>query len=429
MSPDIFPEYLTNRNYDYAIKALPAIFFLGIIMLVGCVGNLLVCYVYLFKIGRTNAFANFILALGVFDLVNCITNIPFDMFHLSHRYTIGTYKVCYVKAVTNNLISLSSAMILFPMTLDRYRRVCRPLHRQMTAYGAKLSIGICCVASCILSIPCVFIYGPRTIDYGSVNVSLCSISDKAGELAPLYFNGVILVIFVVVFITVVVVYSLIWYQLSKQTRFRAASTSGYIPNEATLEKDHTGCEKVGKLKRKRTASESDVFSRRKSMTSHKRNAVRQRTVTMFLISLVYLLSFVPHFGIMIASKYSNLFDNLPTAQIALNNILLRCYFINSASNPIIYSICGLNFRRAVKKSFSRRESKTASSQDSSEQKRIQCGSSQSSQHTRPKPNTITPGYPVTDQAHGTTQVTKHTDDDTALHVTKHTDDDTTLHVT
>ncbi|XP_046548896.1 putative olfactory receptor 14L1 [Haliotis rubra] len=417
VSGDVFPEYLTSRNYDYALKALPAILFLGIILLVGCVGNALVCYVYLVKIGRTNAFPNFILALGFLDLVNCITNIPFDMFHLSHRYTIGTYNVCYIKAVTNNLISLTSMIILFPMTVDRYRRVCRPLHRQMTGYGAKLSIGVCCVASCILSIPCVFVYGPRTIpmDQGRVNASLCSISEKAGTLLPLFFNGFVLLTFVVVLVTVVVVYSLIWYQLSQQTRFRAASTSGYVPNQSDLEKDHNGRGKARKLKRKRKASESDVFSTRESMTSHRRNPVRQRTVMMFLISLVFVLSFLPHFGIMIASMFSNLFDNLPTAQIALNNILLRCYFINSASNPIIYSICGVNFRRAVKNSFSRRESKTTSTQNSSELKRIQCGAPQSPQLACPQPNTVTSGYPVTGHTHATTHVTGHTESDSTPH--------------
>ncbi|XP_046340279.2 uncharacterized protein LOC124121325 [Haliotis rufescens] len=189
-----------------------------------------------------------------------------------------------------------------------------------------------------------------------------------------------------VLVTVVVVYSLIWCQLSHVGRFRTSSASGRIPSQTTL---GINGEVVGRgkdLTRKRKASESDLLSTRSAMTQQQRNTVRQRTVMMFLISLIFVLSFLPHFGTIIAAIFTkNVFDNLPTAQLALNNILLRSYFINSVSNPIIYSICCVNFRRAIMKSFTRRRhSKTTSTRDCSEMKRLQCISPQSSNPSVPE---------------------------------------------
>ncbi|XP_012941405.1 uncharacterized protein LOC101850828 [Aplysia californica] len=75
-----------------------------------------------------------------------------------------------------------------------------------------------------------------------------------------------------------------------------------------------------------------------------------RTTLMFsLITLIYVTSFLPHLALMIL-KFANpeLVSESSDAWELAQNLLIRSYFLNSVSNPIIYSFCSQNFFRECK---------------------------------------------------------------------------------
>lgn len=75
------------------------------------------------------------------------------------------------------------------------------------------------------------------------------------------------------------------------------------------------------------------------------SSTRRTTLMLFLITLVYLLSFLPYLVLMIVKVLDR--DSLSGSGGGwelLHNFLLRSYFINSMANPIIYSFCSRTFR-------------------------------------------------------------------------------------
>ncbi|XP_046569802.1 gastrin/cholecystokinin type B receptor-like [Haliotis rubra] len=69
------------------------------------------------------------------------------------------------------------------------------------------------------------------------------------------------------------------------------------------------------------------------------------TMVLFLITLVFILSYLPYLALTVArSTHPDILDETPVA----GAILERSYFIQSISNPLIYSFCNAIFRRRLR---------------------------------------------------------------------------------
>ncbi|BFZ11015.1 hypothetical protein BsWGS_14054 [Bradybaena similaris] len=78
----------------------------------------------------------------------------------------------------------------------------------------------------------------------------------------------------------------------------------------------------------------------------KRRSTARITIMLMFISVIYVVGFVPHLGLMIFKFLSpNAIAKMSMAGSAVFNLFVRSYFLNSAANAIVYSLCDDNFRR------------------------------------------------------------------------------------
>ncbi|XP_046574614.1 LOW QUALITY PROTEIN: uncharacterized protein LOC124282627 [Haliotis rubra] len=395
--------YLRRYDNEFALQVLVAILFLVVLMLTGLLGNTLVFYVYAFKFKHSTTRC-YILALAVFDLISCVISIPVEITDMRFNYTFGQYGFCKIMRVFVTFSSMSSGAVLVAVAVDRYKKICRPFKRQTTPFVAKVAIMICSLVSFILSLPAAILYGSRTVttDDVLVNGSDCSTADEYIKTPyPLIYNGVQFIVFISSTLTLVVLYSLIWRQVVRQQTFRRSVraqqnrgrtlkivvTQGNQSSETNNTSDDflssstegdankaikdTGCPRHSgtameltinpKLKERGCSSamtpksttlsagtKSKGLKSSSTNTSSPRQKGQKTTFMLFLITLVFVLSFLPHLGLM-ATRAANkhVFDDLRGAAMTAYNLFLRSYFINSASNPIVYSFCNEHFRREL----------------------------------------------------------------------------------
>ncbi|XP_046585116.1 orexin receptor type 2-like [Haliotis rubra] len=306
---------LQLRLYDnqYAQQVVPAILFLAILMIVGCIGNALVFYVYHVKMKR-NTTRVYILSVAAFDLLNCVVCIPNEIADMRYNYTFGRYALCKVVRVFIVFSSFGSGFILLVVAVDRYRRVCRPFQKQMSTRTARVAVTICTVLSFFISLPAYVIYGSRTVplDIVNINGSDCSISDECDAIAQ---------------------------QSTSQEDASNSTGQERKPEHSSKDKTWLGIDVSASCD-----AESANFH-----TSPRRDGGERRTLFMlFLITLVFVLSFLPHLTLMVTlavNKY--IFEEIQGFGLAAFNLFIRSFFINSASNPFIYSFCSTNFRREL----------------------------------------------------------------------------------
>ncbi|XP_067664478.1 D(1) dopamine receptor-like [Haliotis asinina] len=397
--------YLRRYDNEFALQVLAAILFLVVLMLTGLLGNTLVFYVYAFKFKHSTTRC-YILALAVFDLISCVISIPVEITDMRFNYTFGQYGFCKIMRVFVTFSSMSSGAVLVAVAVDRYKKICRPFKGQTTPFVAKVAIMICSLASFILSLPAAILYGSRTVPTDDVNVngSDCSTADEYIKTPyPLIYNSVQFFVFISSTLSLVVLYSLIWRQVVRQQTFRRSfsaepnrkrplkivvtqrdqtsetnNTSDDFLSSSTEADANKASKDTKSPRNSRTAIELTVNPKleeggccsattsksaklsagtkskgphnmtKSSSTSSPRQKGQKTTFMLFLITLVFVLSFLPHLGLM-ATRAANkhVFDDLRGTAMTAYNLFLRSYFINSASNPIIYSFCNEHFRREL----------------------------------------------------------------------------------
>ncbi|GFO09677.1 cholecystokinin receptor [Plakobranchus ocellatus] len=206
-------EYLTKFDESFAKTVFPAIFFLGVLMVVGIVGNIAVLYVYTFRMhGRGGTVTRFIQALAVFDLLSCCLAIPGEIMDMKNNYTFGRSPMCKLVRTMNLFCTLSSGITLIVVAIDRYKRICLPLKRQISPSLATIIVCAATVIALVLSTPTAIIYGSRKIatDHPHVTGMDCSIEDRYIKTAlPLAYNAMQMLLFLTGLCILIVLYILI----------------------------------------------------------------------------------------------------------------------------------------------------------------------------------------------------------------------------
>ncbi|CAG5132187.1 unnamed protein product, partial [Candidula unifasciata] len=79
----------------------------------------------------------------------------------------------------------------------------------------------------------------------------------------------------------------------------------------------------------------------------RRRPIGRTTIMLIIISVIYILGYLPHLTLMLAKFLSpSMLVNMSMVDLTFYNLFLRTYFLNCAANPIVYSLCDSNFRRA-----------------------------------------------------------------------------------
>ena len=175
------PLTASELNAEMLIILLPVTIVIGIEAVIGCVGNILILIVYSKWYSYCN-FRYFVLCLAVCDLTSCVTTLPGEIFSLAKWYHYPYDVICKIKSYFHVLTAWASAFTLFLLAIDRYRKVCKPLKRQIKpGLALKLCILGVFLAS-VISVPVTILWGKQTYTYTegnrSADVSICEIADE-----------------------------------------------------------------------------------------------------------------------------------------------------------------------------------------------------------------------------------------------------------
>ena len=107
---------------------------------------------------------------------------------------------------------------------------------------------------------------------------------------------------------------------------------------------------------------SDSYSKTDGQSVHtvkkkqylKQARARKTALLMFLISLAFIVSYLPHLALMLYRVLKEDFvENMDGDGRSIYRFFLRSYFLNCAINPVIYGVFDTRFRAAVKGLFSK----------------------------------------------------------------------------
>lgn len=343
-------------NDAKAQQLVPVLVYVGTLMVVGAIGNGLVCYVYYFRFKKTTS-SYFILWLAILDLITCLVGMPFELVDLLKPYTFDIPIACKIMRFTESVTIIASGITLIGVAFDRYYKVCKPLRRFPNRTAKLLNLGSFTIAV-TFSWPALLVFGPKVVPTMDPYVEglECSVDEgvKGGTLVILYY-----VFLAIVFTVSVTFLSILYGLLARTVLQRRKITIGEVledvnrKNSSSLrsnsdkDNDSVFAGPVKKFpRRKRLFSREESDESRRSSSLGGRIRAGKTTRILFIVSSVFVISFLPYVIVKIIQTLMKDFSDYPSvAAEVVYNLFVRFTNINNAVNPIIYSFMHKNFRK------------------------------------------------------------------------------------
>ncbi|KAK3610602.1 hypothetical protein CHS0354_009055 [Potamilus streckersoni] len=353
---------LEQLNDKKTALYIPIFVFLLGVMIVGLVGNCLVLYVYSKKFRRTSS-NYFILTMAVFDLLACVIGLPTEIYDVTHTYTFSNSVLCKVLRYTESVTVYGSVILLLEIGIDRYFKICRPL-MMMEIRTIKILCILAGVVALLIAIPAVILFGISETEthMDGITGADCSIEERyrKGTFSKVYYF-ILCGVFIFSVILLTSIYIRIWIEIRKR---KSMVIGDYIAKRGCkFEMNSDPIHPVVPNKRDTVlSSESDDDSAGNKMINEKgatkrpklesiaeavhRFRVNKTTVMLFIVTVVFVVSYMPVIVIMaIRSIIKDIEKRQTDAEDVIGKLFSKFYFLNNATNPIIYSFLNVTFRR------------------------------------------------------------------------------------
>lgn len=336
-------------NDDKFMSQITAVVFLVVLMVIGTVGNLLVIYIFGWKI-KTTTQNYFFVWLAVFDLISCVVGIPSEIIDIRNYYLYDSDIACKVLKFFLALPPIASINILLSIAIDRYRRVCKPLRRQMKHAHANICITLSTFIAIVASGPALSLFGKNDVKIVGPNLTNltgydCSVRDKYhNKLYSHLHDTVFGAAFVIYTVVLLVIYVRVWLEARKHKAWmRRNSYSArsilsfqmqFDGHDVAQTKDQSSkCDRQGK-RLKVQAGRGQKVTRAKKMT-----------VIAVAVTIVFIVSYLPHLCLSILRSAVPEFENNQSgAALVVFNIFLRSFFLNSVANVFVYGAMRSEFK-------------------------------------------------------------------------------------
>lgn len=390
---------IEDLNAEEAKVYMGGTILICILSITGVIGNIHVLVVYIFRMKQSNHRV-FIICLAFLDLITCVVGMPFVVTNLLRPFMFYDTTLCKILTFYNFFICISSAGILIVISVDRYRKICIPLGKQMSQTVAMAMCMVSMGASLMLSWPGLVLYGssPLPTSHPDIVGYECNVLAELKETNyPIYFNGALLFVSVSSFIVLAVLYSIIgkviWnhrvfrqqseevnteftnMQMSDthtsvnppEPNFHSGSSDSNEYTQASEADDKTDTPRKSDMTetldnpRKMSSNidqrrrSSIVGQRRKSKTltsaqraSNKFDRTKRTTMMLFWITIIFFISYIPYLVLRIVS-YMNpqWYPGMSYGGKVTYNTVLWCVYINNMANSIIYGFCDQRFRNEI----------------------------------------------------------------------------------
>lgn len=373
---NVTSDDLNLLNDTLAKLHIPAIIFLVILMTVGVVGNVLVLYIYKMKY-KPAPYRNVILWLASLDMISCSVGVPLMITSMVYPYMFPSEDACKTLRFLHIFLVASSAFIVIALAIERHWAICYPFSLLISTKNITMMCFVSFALGAILAVPAIFVYGAADVDTGVNNITgtECFIDPdyKGSKFTMYYFIGQITVA-VVSMVIMGILYIRIGIEISTRLKFVRENTFSKRQMSNNDQKDTDSLDsdmsstremtsrptrettprstretiprttrgttsRPTRRKRSRLSSKSSTSSKK---PSHK---LKQMTYMAFLVTLVFILAFIPHLVLIVTVAINPEFvKGMSVAGIVFYNIGLRSLTINNMANPIIYAFCDDKFR-------------------------------------------------------------------------------------
>ncbi|XP_059175246.1 kappa-type opioid receptor-like [Physella acuta] len=376
-SSEIIQAYLATLQEQTIYVMIPSMIYLAMLSCIGICGNSLVLFVYLRKFSRTEV-GVFIMVMACSDLLTNVVVIPGEIYDMFHAWDFNNRLLCQARLFVNATAIMASALLLLAISITRYRKICVPFGKQVTLRHAQIFSCFLVTMAALFSVPYALINGIqiKNTTISGIHGTFCSVDEGfVTTIWPMVNSAFFILLFLLTSAPLVVLYIMIGIKAKRHGKFQDSKHKCKLNNKDVSKFDERSRSTADELSTSlsqcdtelvsfeiayqvtnKLGSSSLTMSNKNKTISTKRRKTRSRrnlgrtTCMLLTISLIYILGFLPFLALeCFKSAAPESFAAMDAVSLSLYHLFLRSYLLNSAANPVVYSLCDLNFRRELKK--------------------------------------------------------------------------------
>ncbi|XP_052086565.1 growth hormone secretagogue receptor type 1-like [Mytilus californianus] len=357
--------YLEELNNAKVKSLIPNTVLIFAFLLASLVGNGLVLFVYKFKLKSKTDDRYFIPCLALVDMIACSIGATHSISMNFNPFNFRNDLICKLIWTLHQSISLSSALLLLAIAVQRYIKVSRLLNSSMSLRSKRLTIISILIGSIVISVPCLVLYGEDEVVLKYENRTITGYNCGAVPNVNRYFlfgySVTLLLMCLSGIFALIILYCLILRIIYRQESFRRRNT--YRPNKHSLNvrAQHSSGNTIqtdisNYNQQENTNGGSDIKGHISSaiQTGHQSKFVRiiclitrkhRFSIMFFLITILSCISYLPRIALMIIeSAIASFWDNLTDTEYVIALCVYRGHLLNTVVNPVIYLVFDTVFR-------------------------------------------------------------------------------------
>lgn len=356
-----------ERAQERILKShLSLIIVMGILAVFGCLGNLISAIFY-WRMPQKSTTVIFIIGMSITDLLVCVMIIP-NMKEMIDNVTNQNVALCKSTHFLGNTFISTSCLFKWLITIDRHRKICFPFGKQFSCRSTKYScIGIATFAL-LVSVRKLLVYDIVTVSFPiqhknkTIIGHYCTTRDDSWYVdVQSFFVTSDFVIILAVWMTTIISYVHIIFVVVKLKRRRRHLHKKCHSEDTEEMNGKRGkrsrcnlCNMLVEVQNSKTGNSSLSENVQAPGCSDQTSNVpangpneRKLTCIMFVVSVVFLLSFIPYFVVRLVMRIVN--QSGEEIELAVGRQLaLKLVYLHSAFDPIIYLIFNEDFRGFIK---------------------------------------------------------------------------------
>ncbi|XP_063401423.1 cholecystokinin receptor type A-like isoform X1 [Mytilus trossulus] len=356
------PITLETLNTEEIMERIPTILYLSLVMIIGIPGNTLVILIYFGSLWKLRgAHWTFIRTITIVDFLICIIIIPFEFYQQTHQLTFYAESACKSFKLISVHLSVMASLLLVMMSANRLHRIWWPLKVPLSSRQALVCVIVLGILVTIVSWP-EGLFSGINLKQRKNNITGydCGVAVRYKRTThPFAYSFVLLVGFILCVASLVTIYAIIWNKLRKRGNFRSTSSVHPqidIPYESSgvqtveLEDGSSISNKTvsHKIKGNSAGSRKISLNRQRNTSRRNRGSIKV-TKTAFVISIVFISSYLPYITVkMVAALLNGQYKSDSIIQ-GIIPILSRCFLLNNIINPIVYVFLDKTFLTQCKR--------------------------------------------------------------------------------
>ncbi|XP_063407848.1 neuropeptide Y receptor type 6-like [Mytilus trossulus] len=309
-----------RRNYA-------GITFLGIVIVLGLIGNGHVLYVFSKRTYKSNSIKDsihvnyriFILWLSVLGVIQCAVVSPLLIVYLVYPVTYPSNVLCKIFRFIVYFVPEAISLTLIAIAIDRYLVICRTFENKLTEKHSKLMCLATMIVSLVFSWPAPIVFGNGETETGIPGLTghRCYLEDESITKIQQLYQVILVMFFFVILFVLLILYTKVRRDYKELLQFRRTS-------------------------RRYSTTTPKAFKQRLE------NQEQQRVWIYASVTIGYVVSALPYHILAILFFAGVIVDcdmSLPESELFY--LFIWSYFFSPVINPIFYGFQDDGFRLSV----------------------------------------------------------------------------------